>query len=392
MKSFRIFASAVAMTVVFSGAAEPAEAGLSSDWPQPGYDAGHSYYNPNETIVNTTTIKTLKLRWQATPTPSDCPGIPGQLGPIVAGGPTLTEDNTGLIARDSMTGHEVWKADDFIADHLASNLIVSGSTVIVTTPSNDCVVEGSDHDGFIEAFDLATGNHLWHAVDATDASDVIVTDGMVIVCGFQSATDPLVSAYRLSDGKLAWSDASDDEGRTLVSMIPVNHQVIVRDFGVPVMRDVLTGAVRGYSPTTWLPLAVTPNGDRVIVGDYGDWTLKVVRVSDRSTLWSMDRVSNRIATDGRRIYMGIGSNLEAYDLAGGKQAWSVKLGGRVGQPVRAGGMVYAAVAGKPVAIRNASSGAKIKPNAALSRVTNVAAVGGGHLYAISGSRIDVFAP
>jgi hypothetical protein len=66
----------------------------------------------------------------------------------------------------------------------------------------------------------------------------------------------------------------------------------------------------------------------VFVGDSGDWTLKVVRASDQRLLWSMDLVSNRVATDGKRLYLSIGSNLEAYDTATGRLLWAVKLGGR----------------------------------------------------------------
>jgi outer membrane protein assembly factor BamB len=131
-------------------------------------------------------------------------------------------------------------------------------------------------------------------------------------------------------------------------------------------------------------------GDWLFVGDNSDWSLKAVRLSTDAVVWSMDRVSNRVATDGRRLYLGIGSSLEAYDVASGKQAWSVNLGGRVGRPVRAGGLVYASVAGKPVAVRNASTGAKVTPSAALSKVSSVAAVGGGRLLGASPGGLGVF--
>jgi hypothetical protein len=62
---------------------------------------------------------------------------------------------------------------------------------------------------------------------------------------------------------------------------------------------------------------------------------------------------------------GIGTSLEAYDVVSGKRSWSVNLGGRFGQPVRAGGPVYTPLAGEPVAVRNASTGAKVAPSAAL---------------------------
>ena len=51
-----------------------------------------------------------------------------------------------------------------------------------------------------------------------------------------------------------------------------------------------------------------------------DWLLEVLRVSTHTVTWSMDRVSDRVATDGRRLYVGIGTFLEAYDVASGKRA------------------------------------------------------------------------
>jgi outer membrane protein assembly factor BamB len=89
-------------------------------------------------------------------------------------------------------------------------------------------------------------------------------------------------------------------------------------------------------------------------------------------------VSKRIATDGRRVYLGIGNSLEAYEIPTGKRAWAADLGARVGQPFRAGGLVYASVADGPVAVRTASTGAKVK----VPPLPGLAAIAGGTLFAI----------
>ncbi|BFU47403.1 PQQ-binding-like beta-propeller repeat protein [Krasilnikovia sp. MM14-A1004] len=385
----------LAATLGLSG--QPAQAAAAGGWPEVGYDPGHSYYNPNESLINASTLKKVKMRWQVTPTPpsDDCPFAPVQVGPVVAGGLTLTQDYKGLVARDSVTGQQVWKTDDYIPDRTAHNVLVAGNTVIVTATERECGIEGGESDGQIEAYDLMSGAHLWHAEDDTDANTVTVIDGVVVVGGDNYATDPLVTAYRLSDGVGVWSDGTNSDGaRTLVSTIPINGGVLVNHYGHEiVLKDVHTGQERSSWPMTWQPLAATPTGDIVFVGDSSDWTLKAVRASDQRVLWSMDRVSNRVATDGRRLYMGIGSNLEAYDSATGRLLWSVKLGGRTGQPLRAGGLIYVSVAGKPVAIRNASNGAKVRASTALASVKHVEAVGGGHVYATIGtSWIGVYAP
>jgi hypothetical protein len=73
--------AAVLATTPVVIAVTPAEAVAASTWPQPGYDAGHSFYNPAESVVNAGSITSLKLRWQITPTPSDAPGYPVSSGP-----------------------------------------------------------------------------------------------------------------------------------------------------------------------------------------------------------------------------------------------------------------------------------------------------------------------
>jgi hypothetical protein len=56
-------AMAVATTLVLGGVT-PAEAATApSQWSQPGYGPGRNYYNPQESVVNASTIKKAKLRW-----------------------------------------------------------------------------------------------------------------------------------------------------------------------------------------------------------------------------------------------------------------------------------------------------------------------------------------
>ncbi|GAA3347627.1 hypothetical protein GCM10020358_63270 [Amorphoplanes nipponensis] len=374
---------ALALTGTVAG---PVNAAAVSAWPQAGADAGRSHYNPHESILNASTVAKLKLRWQLPSTRSECPGL---VGPVIAGGLTLTQDTSGLAARESATGRLVWRETDVFSDRLAYNIAVSGTTVVVTSSDSLCMIEGGDADGLVLASDLATGRQLWKRSPNTDAAQLVVTRGTVIVSGNDYGTVPNVEAYRLSDGATVWSDGDGTDGaRTLLSTVSIGGDVVISGNREPWRVDAATGQPKGSWPSAWTPLA--SYGNWLFVGDNSDWSLKAVRVSDQGVVWSMDRVSNRIATDGRRLYLGVGSSLEAYDVASGKRAWSVNLGARVGQPVRAGGLVYVPVTGKPVAVRNASTGTKVTPSPALSKVSSVAAVGGGRLLGTGPGGLGVF--
>jgi len=391
---FRTAGSAAAVAVVLVAASSPVRAAGGSIWPQPGHDSGHSFYNADESVLNAGTVGSLKARWQVVPAPTRCPGLPSQVGPVVAGGLTLMQDTSGLTARDSRTGEQVWKTNVGIEDRWAYNLVVAGSNVVVTASGTSCGIEGGESDGTIMAYNLATGARRWSASDDTEAQQVVVVDGTLVVSGSSSGVEPIVTGYRLSDGRRLWSDGTNSDGaRTLAALVPVGHEVIVNHFGRETLRlNAVTGAPTGSWPASWHPLASVA-GDRVVVGDSDDWTLKAVHVSDQRVLWSVDRVSNRVASDGRRLYVGIGSSIEAYDAATGRLAWSVALGGRAGQPVRAGGLVYVPVAGKPVAVRDAATGRKVAASSALSSVRSVLAVAGGRLYATTApNHVTVFAP
>jgi outer membrane protein assembly factor BamB len=383
-RSFAVVA-ALLLTGMVGGPATAAAADASS-WQQPGSDAGRSYYNAGEKVVNASSVGKLKARWQLPQSQSECPGM---VGPVVAGGLTITQDTAGLTTRKSATGSVVWRETDVFSDRLAYNIAVSGTTVVVTSSDSLCMIEGGDADGLVFAFDLATGRKLWQRSPNTDAAQLIVTRGAVIVSGNDYGTEPNVEAYRLTDGAQLWSDGTGSDGaRTLFSTVPVGNDVLISRSGQPERVDAVTGQSTGGWSSAWTPLA--SYGDWLFVGDASSWSLKAVRVSTGAVVWSMDRVSNRMATDGRRLYLGIGTSLEAYDVASGKQAWAVNLGARTGQPVRAGGLIYAPASGKPVAVRNASTGAKVSPAAALSKVSRVVAVGDGLVLGTTASGLAAF--
>jgi len=325
----------------------------------------------------------VKLRWQVPAARPDCPGM---IGPVIAGSLVLTQDASGLIARNAATGRPVWRETSVFHDRRAYHIVVSGQTVVVTSSDSMCQVEGGDADGLVVAFDLATGRRRWLRSPSTDAAQVIVTRGVVVVSGNDYGTEPSVNAYRLADGRNLWSAGTGSDGRyTLWSAIPVGGDVLVAHYGEPSRVDAVTGQLRGSWPAEWTPL--TTYRKWVLIGDSADWSTKAIRVADRGLAWSMDRVSNRVATDERRLYLGIGNSLEAYDAASGRPVWAVNLGARVGRPIQAGGRVYTPVAGRPIAVRDAVTGVRIPAGIPLPRIS---AVAGQRLFVADRGRLRAY--
>src|SRR5439155_22519263 len=71
----------------------------SADWPQIGFDAGHSGYNPFETILSPSTVGGLHLRWTKS----------GVSFPVVAKGLLFVADGERLSAFDPHSGALRWQ-------------------------------------------------------------------------------------------------------------------------------------------------------------------------------------------------------------------------------------------------------------------------------------------
>src|SRR5690242_18423878 len=149
--------------VVLSALVAVAGAPPPSDWPAAGADAGSSYYNPHDNVLNASSVGKVRLRWRVPAVKTDCPAMagPALVGPVVAGGLVLTQDTSGLTARNAATGRPAWRERSVFADRRAYHIVVSGRTVVVTSAANQCLVGGGDTDGIVAAFDLATGKPRW---------------------------------------------------------------------------------------------------------------------------------------------------------------------------------------------------------------------------------------
>ena len=120
-----IAAVLAAVNVTPAAAATP-----PSQWAQAGYGPGHNYYNPQESVINTSTIKKLKPRWSATAEDGEpgCSASPGSTR--VVDGRIFMISGTGVAAFDAKTGKRLWSNPNF--SYISAELVVVGGLLMVT--------------------------------------------------------------------------------------------------------------------------------------------------------------------------------------------------------------------------------------------------------------------
>jgi outer membrane protein assembly factor BamB len=167
-------------------AGQPFTVPACASWPMLGYDAQHTHYNPNETVLNPTNVSGLTLDWTATTTGI----IQMNSSPVAANGIAYIGDEDGtLYAFDATTGASVWT-------YPTGSRIESAPTVV-----NGVVYTGNENGNLI-ALNAATGGLIWGVLipnDGTYASPTVV-NGVVYIGGINGNVD----AFDANTGGLLW--------------------------------------------------------------------------------------------------------------------------------------------------------------------------------------------
>jgi PQQ-like domain len=304
-------------------------------------------------------------------------------------------DKTNLsVAFDATTGDELWSSIYHGGtETYPSALVVSadGATVFVTG-FYITDVQGDDFDWFTIALDASTGAQLWlrtydgppDGLSRDEALNAVVSpDGSTLIVGGSVETHPYphpgviqLIAYDATTGATRWVNdrrtsfptglAIDPAGRTVfivgndLSQQPARALTIAYDArsGARRWSEILDGA--GRSSSTGEGVAVTPDGERVLVGatvyteTHGSFLgMTAYEAADGATLWSRthDRPPGRTgatitavamnprggqlfatgATSGRKT--GNDYVTVAYDVATGKKLWIRTFDSRAGYDV-----------------------------------------------------------
>src|ERR1051326_8426829 len=130
-----------------------ATAATTHAWAHDGFDAGNTGFNPNETIINLTTVASLENRWSIT-SPVVRAACARQTPPVVAGGRLFLGDEGGFAGYSAANGTPLGSVRSMLPDEEGVvAMAVVGTTLIVSTLES--CKSNSDQDGRLTAYDVA---------------------------------------------------------------------------------------------------------------------------------------------------------------------------------------------------------------------------------------------
>jgi eukaryotic-like serine/threonine-protein kinase len=168
------------------------KASLFVNWPQLQYDPGHSGCNPYETILSTSTVGTLGLKWKQTAyTAFSSPVVAD--GVVYAGRFSDPMHLGEVVAFNANTGSQLWSYEP-------PQGIVQFSSPAV---ASGVVYAGGD-DSNLYALDAKTGQFLWSYATGATVSTPVVADGVV----YAGSQDDKLYALDAQTGHLLWMYAT----------------------------------------------------------------------------------------------------------------------------------------------------------------------------------------
>jgi outer membrane protein assembly factor BamB len=170
-------------------------------WPQYGFDAAHSSFNPNVTLLTRDNVSELR------PSAVAKLGKPSPTAPVLADDKIFVAADGKIFAFDAKTGAKVW-----------SHLSCSGEGTVQPAVNKHRLFV-ADGGGDLAAYDTATGAQIWcddeggsiTSAPAVDAGTVYITNGGDVVAvnqrnGFQhwrftpNDFSPLTNTPAIADG------------------------------------------------------------------------------------------------------------------------------------------------------------------------------------------------
>lgn len=374
--------AACALAGLLATAAPSAAAGPDL-WTQDGYGPGHTGYNPSESVINTGSIGSLKLRWtvKATLYPEGCEPRPQP--PLVQNGKMFLLDGGSISGYDNKTGKKLWNVGEAYFD--GNHMAVSGGRILGTEVN---CFSNSDYSTNVVAIDPNTGKMLWDQIQSYSITSSVADAGVFVVSGYCYICDGEkygVTAFRIADGKRLWSRVN----YVLAGPAAANGRIVLRDTVVPQTQVVTikTGGVLAGAGA-WQVAAANPAGNQFYL--YNTSGMGAFDAATLKARWTVKKESGALVSDGRRVFVASANRINAYHAATGKLAWTRAVT-NPNNLIRAGGLLYA-LSGKKLLILAPTTGKTVLNGAAYGTLTDNVIATGGRLYTTSGSTVRAYTP
>ncbi len=316
-------------------AAQDVNAGTRGQWSQFMFDAGHSGFNPNETVLSPRQVAGLHQLWDVS------------LGPPVDASGT----SAPVIAHDVV--YVAWGSNSVAAVRLSDKRVLWRRHFDAGVGSRPAVMNGVLYvtvGSALFALRASTGSKVWSYDTRQDLFFTVPTiaDGVV----YLTSTNGVVYSFNAATGAKRWSRVV---GGQLDSAPALGTGAIV------VAANLLSGArvlalglssghvlwTRDVPGMVWLGGPAVSKSTVYVGANAGNATLYALQLSDGKRLWSGPLFSYEIestpAVAGDIVIAGtIENGLRAFDARDGAVRWTATFGGTEfwASPVIADGVAY----------------------------------------------------
>ena len=279
----------------------------ASDWSVYGYNAQHTNFNPNETLINSTNVSKLVPKWTISTEAY------GRSTPIVSNGIVYTAYAPYLTAYSISTGTLLWSVRVGFIGFSSTPLVANGAVYI-------------DSLGALTAYNAKTGAMLWITKMtrvANSQSASVFANGFV----YEAWTSGFLYAYDATSGKIVWSA---NMGTVPYTSPTVYNNLVYIDSAYSVLAfNALTGKrVWAFTTEGYLTSTATVANGTLYIGEQ-DFIIYALNATTGKKLWttpngSHDYTLSLAAANG--ILYSYEGGVAAFNLKTGKHLWTVPIG------------------------------------------------------------------
>ncbi len=306
-------------------------AATSSDWTMFGYNAQHTNFNQNETLINTTNVSQLVPKWTIQ-TYSYLQAVP-----IVSNGIVYVSSAPYLTAYGLNSGTQIWSVKVGFMASYATPLVANGMVYIASL-------------GTFTAYSASTGAVVWTDMlrIANSYAEPVMANGLI----YESWDSGILEAFNPTNGAIVWST---NTGTVLYNSPAVANGLVYISVGYSVVAyNASTGKkVWSFPVQEYITSAVTAANGVVYFGassgGSGDRSIYALNALTGKKIWYVPNggvrglsISFAIANGVLYSYQG---DVAAFNSKTGKHLWTASIGITVSPPSQgialANGVVYA---------------------------------------------------